>query len=76
MRIGAPKRERRAVLKELTQFESKPKDTRRFIKSVVSGALDPYVDYKLRKNRFGKFRSISSPFPELKELQTHPARSL
>ncbi len=69
MRIGAPKRERRAVLKELTQFDSKPKDTRRFIKSVVSGTLDPYLDYKLRKNRFGKFRSISSPFPELKELQ-------
>jgi RNA-directed DNA polymerase len=37
---------------------------------VLAGKIDPYVDYQIKKNRFGKLRSISSPFPELKELQS------
>jgi RNA-directed DNA polymerase len=69
MRIVAPKRERRGVLRELTKFHTKSKESRRFIKAVISGKIDPYVDYKIKKNRFGKFRSISSPFPQLKGLQ-------
>ena len=49
---------------------------KRFIKRVISGKLDPYIDYKLKKNRFGKYRSISSPVPQLKSLQKRILREL
>lgn len=76
MLVRAPRRERRDALNQLTQLDLKPKETRRFIKDVVSGKIDPYVDYKLKKNRFGKYRSISSPFPELKSLQQQILREV
>jgi hypothetical protein len=43
--------------------------SKQFLNRLISGKLDPYVDYKIKKNRFGKYRSISSPVPQLKSLQ-------
>lgn len=61
---------RQAVISSLVSKNPDSPLTQRFIKSVLAGKIDPYLDYQIKKNRFGKLRSISSPFPELKELQS------
>lgn len=43
----------------------------KFLKRIRYNKIDPYIDYKVRKNRFGKFRAISSPIPPLKALQSN-----
>ena len=76
MWIRISPKDRKRALKEFTKSEVNSKEAIGFLKNVISGRVDPYVDYKIKKNRFGKLRSISSPWPELKDHQKRVLESL
>jgi RNA-directed DNA polymerase len=41
----------------------------KFLQDLLKEKIDPYADFKVRKNRFGKLRAISTPFPQLRFFQ-------